>query len=253
MRRISHRTFSWLWRVVAAAVVTLASPSHAAEDWPSVELPPHVDRFDVGRHMMVNGSPARIEGFLSDAPVNELVDWFRRSLGEPLVESRLRDKRILGRAEGDYYITIQLERVDARGAPGTRGLVSITRMRASDRVPGGTSTHPWLARLPAGSRVDSNVTSYDGPKASSHLMFSNNHGVALNVERVVDLMREDGYALEREATPPASPELGARRPVEGRSLYFKAPDREAQAVVVRLNDGRTSVVVNTVVMQERAR
>ena len=104
----------------------LLAASAAASGWPEVKLPPAVQRFDVGQHMTVNGLPMRVRGFLSPESPATLAAWFRASLGSPLVESRHNGKTILGRPQGAYYLTVQIEPAGS----GTRGLVAHTAVPA---------------------------------------------------------------------------------------------------------------------------
>ena len=77
-----------------------------AHEWPVIELPPRADTFAVGDQFTANGLPMRAKGFRTkDMQLAQAVEWFKRSLGQPLVENKFGSKVILGRAQGGYYVT----------------------------------------------------------------------------------------------------------------------------------------------------
>jgi len=243
--------FRFACTLIAAALWAL--PALSADAWPTVALPRDAEPFDVGQQMTVDGMPMRIDGFVSKAPLAETLSWFRRSLGQPLVENVLNGKRILGRAQGEHYLTVQLEAVDAGRGGGTRGLVAVTHLKAAieSREHNEAAARQWLARLPSGSQLHNQIGARDGAKTSRYLVFSNRHDEALNIERLKSLMHDDGYTIERETG--ASREAALRLPqhvANGRTLYFRAPSKEAMAVVARNGQGRTTIVLNTVTLVE---
>lgn len=230
--------------LLVVTVVSATEPSHR----PAVDLPHDAQVFDVGRQLDVNGMPMQIRGFLSTAEPAQLAQWFRRQLGEPLVENTLAQTRILGRLQGEHYLTVQLE----PAGRGTRGLVAVTHLKTAhdNRDVSEAATKRWLARLPAGSRLLSQVSADDDGRVSRHVLFRNAHDEALNAARLRSLLTEEGYAFEREiesASDPA-PAPGAAR---GRTLYFRSPGKEAMATVYRDPGGETVVVLNTVTRMER--
>jgi hypothetical protein len=204
----------------------------------------------MGEQLTVNGTPLRMQGFLSPGQPGEVAEWFRRHLGKPLVENTVAGKLVLGRPSGEFYLSVQLEGVGR----GTRGLVAISHLKAGyERYPAAhEAAERLLARLPAGSRLISQMSSSEGGKLSRYLVISNEHGVELNRERVVDMMREDGLSLQREARPDAraarSLPPGAG---DGRTLFFQGAGREAMALVSRSPDGSTTLVLHTLTAMER--
>ncbi len=240
---------------VACALAAAASARAEAPDWPRVELPRDAQRFDVGQQITVNGAPMRIQGFVSRSEVADVLAWFRKSLGQPLVENALDGKRILGRLQGEHYLTVQLEAVDAGGRqPGTRGLVAVTHLKAAYQSRDETrdTIERLLSRMPAGSQLMSQMSSEDGGKLSRHLVFFNRQDESVNIERIKALMREDGLSFERATG--ADDSTAARVPASvanGRTLFFKGQGKEAMAVVARDAQGQTAVVMNTVTVVER--
>jgi len=245
-RQAPWHVFAALWLAVSA-VAASAAPSPA---WPELALPDHAQTFDVGEQLGFNGVPMRIRGFISDQPPQRVAEWFRRSLGEPLVESTLGAKQILGRPQGEFYLTVQLE---AAGR-GTRGIVAASHVKAAlaHRDETRRFAQQWRDRLPAGSRVLSQTSSEDNGRVSSQLVFANGLPPQLNRDRLEATLRDDGLMLERDT------EAGdaARMPIAtagSRLLLFKGPAKEATAVITRLQDGRTAVVLNTVTAMETIR
>jgi hypothetical protein len=173
-------------------------------------------------------------------------------MGEPLVESTIGAQRVLGRQQGNHYITVQLETLGS--GQGTRGLVAVTDMKAASDARDDTraETEQWLSQMPAGSRLVNNMKSQDGGKLSRYMVFVNELDEPLNAERVKSLMREQGFVMERESRidEAMAKKLPARL-ADGRSLFFKAQGKEAMAVVSRDGKGRTIVVLNTVTTVER--
>ncbi len=222
----------------------LAAPAHAERAWPSVEPPAGARAWSVGDALELNGLPMRIRGFVSDRSLNEVARFVRQGLGAPVVESRLGERLILGRADGGFYLTVQLERLDG----GTRALVAVTDLEsaARPRERREAIAQRWLQRLPAGSRLLSHSASRDGARLSSQLVYGNGASPALNGQALVALMREDGLRLERESV--ADPMSHAAP--GGRLMLFKGAGKEATAVIGRLPDGRASVVLSTVTALE---
>ena len=223
--------------LLAFCLVALAAlTAHAEENWPTPHLPAGLETFAIGQQMTVNGLPMRLRGFLSPHAPADLLPALRTSLGQPLVEDSSGATQVLGRAEGNYYITVQIEGT----ASGSRGTVAITDIAGALRghpVYRG-STARWLDRLPAGSTIASDLSSNDGGRTSQHLVYINRQGAMRNRDGLLALMKSDGYALEREVA-------GAAAGVG--TLYFSAPGKEAMAVIARSGEA-TSVVLNLVTM-----
>ena len=221
------------------ALVLFSGAVHAAESWPSPHLPDGLETFAIGQEMRVNGLPMRLRGFVSPRATAELLQALRMSLGNPLVEDTSGSAHVLGRAEGNHYISVRIE-----GTPsGSRGTVAVTDLgTASKRY----SQHRnnlarWLDRLPAGSTITSDLVSEEDGREAQHLVFVNRQGAGRNRDGLVALLKNDGFRLEREVSDGATFGAGAG------TLYFAAPGKEAMAVIARSAD-ITSVVLNIVTM-----
>ncbi len=250
--RTPHRLPALVLPVAAVCASLLMAPALAQRAWPTLPMPDDAQTFTAGDELGVNGIPMRIRGFLSARPAHELAQWFRSSLSGTVVESRIGDKLILGQAKGAFYVTVQLEQV----AGGTRGLVSTTDFKSAAERREQTQEHKqrWLQRLPAGSRILSHVGTQDDRRLSSQLVYSNGTSEAFNVEALKALMREDGLRLQHEAGGDSGRySNGDSALAASRVLFFQGDGKEATAVIVRLPDGRASVVLNTVTTMETMR
>ncbi|MDQ2736441.1 MAG: hypothetical protein M3Y55_15945, partial [Pseudomonadota bacterium] len=82
----------------------------------------------------------------------------------------------------------------------------------------------------------------------------NGQGEALNRERLISLLADEGFAFEREGSPD---EQSVRRiPDElayGRLLFFKGASKDAIATLSRDGSGQTTMVLNVVTSSEHSR
>ena len=231
---------------VLSAVVALLPIGFAAEahEWPRLPLPDSARTFDIGSDVQVNGLPVQVHGFVAAARPEAIAQWFRERLGQPLLENRLDHRLILGRRQGDHYLTVQLE---AAGT-GTRGLVGMTRLAAAHEPSrdSRSDAERWIARWPAGSRLLSRVVSQERGRESQHFVVVNTHGEAVNAEGLRSLLAADGFGFEREATPAEAQLAGLpQRLASSRALFFKGNGKEATATIQRDRLGRTAIVLNT--------
>lgn len=233
-----------LLAITACCMALLAAPAHAERVWPKLTPPAGARTWSAGDAIDANGLPMRVGGFVSDRSLSEVTRFVRHVLGGPVVANHRGDRLILGRAEGGFYLTVQLE--PAGG--GTRALVAVTDLQsaAHGREQARAVAQRWLQRLPAGSRVLSHTAARDGGRLWSQWVYGNGASAALNGQALKALLHQDGLRLEHESaagpTPGAAP--GARL------MLFKGAGREATAVIGRLPDGRASVVLSTVTALE---
>ncbi|GAA4029582.1 hypothetical protein [Actimicrobium antarcticum] len=247
IKSLPYSLFRSVLKIVAAVTVaaTIASPSSADTRWPQPVLPANLDTFSIADQMTVNGLPMRLKGFVSNRRPAEMIDAFRRSLGQPLVDSVVNGKQVLGRAEGGFYITVQIE---AAGA-GSKGTVAVTDLAAmsSNHAQQQDADTRWRNRLPAGSVISSQMTSQENGRAARHMVILNSHSESANRDALLRLMTEDGFALEREIRPDAAMRRSLpAHMAEASTMYFKSPGKEAMAVISRSGD-KTAVVFNSTV------
>jgi hypothetical protein len=222
---------------VAGLMVSFIATSSPAQDWPRVPMPSEVRAFDIAQSITLNAMPMRLQGFVSSMPADKLVELFRQGMGSPLVESRLGAQRILGRMQGEFYVSVQIE----PAGHGSRGTTAVTHLKAAldGREAALREREELTSRLLPGSRVLSETNSRDGAKLSRHLVFVNDYGESSNREQLKKLLQQDGLALQWEGRP-------------GDALFFKsgamqgAEPKEAIATIHQGDDGRTTVVLNVV-------
>jgi hypothetical protein len=234
---------------VLALCGALATAPALADNWPQVDLPKNIRPFDIGQQVTVNGMPMRMQGFVSPAGPARTIESFRRSLGQPLVENQLGNKRILGRAQGEYYLSVQIE----PAGMGSRGVIAMTNLKTTfeDRSDTREANERWLSRLPSGSRLISRMVSQDAGRLSNHLVIVNTYSESINRDRLKSLMSDDGFALEREGVPDAG--MAASLPDSlGSSiaLFFRGANKEAMATIYHDRNGQTTTVLNTVTLME---
>ena len=240
------RIKAWLGLMVALVWVQV---SHA-QSWPGIALPKEVTAFDIGQQVSVNALPMQLQGFVSSLNPGKLAEVFRLKMGKPLVENVLDNKRILGRLQGEYYLSVQIE---AAGM-GSRGVAAVTHLKAGydAQDQSRASREGWLLRLPSGSRLLSQMTSQDGSKHSQHIVFVNTQSEALNRDSLKGLLAEDGLSLEREGVPDdAASGKSSANIANSRVLFFKGQGKEAMATISKNNAGQTATVLNVITLLER--
>lgn len=233
-----------------ASTTTVFSATAAAEtSWPLVSLPKDAIPFRIGEQLMVNRLPMRLQGFVSGDGLVKTAAWFRQHMKKPLMENMVANKLVLGRPEGEYFISVQLEDFGR----GTRGLVSVSHLKAGydNRLTSGRATEHVLSRLPSGSQLISEMESIDRGKLGRHLVISNSYDEDVNRIRLTTMMRDDGMVLEQDASIAA--EAARRLPASaasGRAMFFQGTGKQAIAVISRDENGRTIVILNTVTVIE---
>jgi hypothetical protein len=233
------------------AAIALLHPALAAgidAPWPKIQLPKQVDTFDIGKELVVNGTPSRITGFVSHVPPTVLASAFKQMLGHPLMEDHHGTSLILGRGEGQFYITVQLD----PSGPGTRGVIAVTAPPANLETGGDASAaRRLLATLPPGSKLTSHTWFVDAGVRAEQDAVLNSHSIGVNSEYIQRMLRADGFILEREAGPSRSSHLPRNVSADSRTFFFKRPGAEAIAVLFTNDSGKSVVVLNRLHFQRR--
>ncbi len=231
MQQLKHR-LAWLAMCMCAVV--------QAQVWPVIALPPDADTFVVGEQLTANGVPMRIRGFVEkQMTVVQAVDWFKRSMGQPLVENRVGKQIILGRAQGGFYLTVQMESMREDGLAGIKGLTAVSDIAAfnAGKLQQVREVSRWLDRWPAGTHQVNRMSSQDHQKTSVYVSLRNGHSAELNRQALIDVLKQDGLSLERET---------AKETRAGMSLFFKGVHKEATATIGKTEAGKTDIVINTI-------
>ena len=240
--------------LVLASALGLLLPAAAAPApvWPRVALPASATAYPIGEQMSVNGTPTRMQGFVTRTAPLDTAAWFRTSLGQPLVETPLLGKMVLGRAQGDYYVSVMLEALPGQRG-GTRGTVTVANLKAAyeKRDANRAINERMLARLPNGSRLMNQLSSTERGRATAYILATNGHGQQLNRDHVVKRLEAEGYVLEREAGPGQTRAPGVpAEAASGRTLFFKGRDKEAMAVIRPAEQSGSAIVIQTINLVE---
>lgn len=230
---------------LAMAMLSCSGLTRADAQWPAPPLPHGALTYRVGEQLVVNGVPMRVQGFVSGENRKELAAWFRQNMGKPLMENQIGSMLVLGRPQGEFYLSVQLEIV----GHGTRGIVSVSHLKAAydNRAIAKAELDRMMARFPSGSHLVSVVESIDRGKASRHLVVSNSYQEDLNGNRIAAMMRDDGLTLEQTASVDgAQSHAPSTVAPNGKTLYFKGAGKEAIAVIFRDPAGRVTIVLNTI-------
>jgi hypothetical protein len=240
---------------LAVCAAVSGAPGNSVSDWPDTALPPGAEPYAIGEQLNVNGLPMRLRGFSTTSSPALTAAWFRDHLPRPLMENRAGDRLVLGRASGNYYITVQLS---PQGA-GTNGLVAVTDVRASlgGRATTRAANDKLLSALPSGTQVLNSMTSIDAGRNATFVVLANTYSEDANRERLQQMLRRDGYELEREsrAADAGAAALAAlpRGAAGGRTMFFSGKRREAVAVISRMPDNRVVIVLNTITSIETSK
>lgn len=231
---------------VALALQVTISPALAADadaPWPQVRIPQQVETFDIGQDVVVNSTPVRMRGFVSSVSPTVLAASFRQVLGEPLMENRRGTSLILGRGEGRYYMTVQLDPVGS----GTRGVIAVSRppIDQQGRTHAAVARH-LLSALPPGSTLASHTFSIDSGNRSEHDAVINSHSIGVNSEYVQRMLRADGFNFERESVSSKAIRTRTHIAPDARTLFFKRPGAEVIAVLFSDDSGKSVIVMNHV-------
>lgn len=222
------------------------SAERTAEAWPVISLPESVQAFEIGDKVSVQGVPVRMVGFVSNLPMTEVARVMRDRLGTPLVENRVAHQLILGRAQGAFYISVQIE----PAGTGSRGIVATSDLRSAQdqQQRAEQAQRRWLSRLPAGTRLIGQTQSIDGETSSYQWIFANSSPNELNAERLTAALSQDGLRLKHDSTT-----AGERSRSPGRVLVFQGEGKESMATLHRDVSGESILVLNFVVTSERMR
>ena len=226
-------------------MVLARSPASAENAWPTIPFPDNITTYPVDDIVSANGLPMKLIAFSSNQPREQLLAWFRKKIGDKVVENRLGDKIILGQARGEHYVTIQLETTRT----GTRGIAAVSHLKTAYEQQAQTlaSREHWLRQLPSGSRILSETSSPAGTQRSVQLIYTNTHSTSANSNALRSILSDMGLAFEREIH--ATESSGApqnQRLADAKTIYFKGKNGEAMATVTYSKNRHTVVVLNTI-------
>lgn len=236
---------SALFRIALVLLACVSTARGESADWPAFQVPPSATVFDVGAEVALNGVPTRMIGFFSAEPPEKLIEWYGTDARGEWVQDAVGQTKILGHAMKHYYLTVQFTPVPG----GTRGVASVAdfqsarakQQRAAD------AARWWLNRLPADTKVVTQIDSEDGGQSSLYLLMVNRNGLQTNIDHVRRAMLDDGLKPFKAKGPEqGAKEANTAAATKSAALYFKGSGKDAVAVITRADDGWTGVVINRV-------
>lgn len=139
----------------------------AASAHPDVPLPPQTQTAQVAKRIIFDGLEMHAKLFRSSLPQQRIVDFYRQQWGKQASVSTLQVSKIVGHADGDYFITVQVA-PDGTGSKGTIGMV---------RLPADGAPRPQLGKglpQPAGARVVNDI-SYPDDRTPARTVLLTDH------------------------------------------------------------------------------
>lgn len=205
-----------------------------AGQWPQVSAPPRSAVQWVAENITQNGIPMQVKTFHSAAPLDAVVDFYRQEWtgnGEAAVENQLGEWIVVGRREGDYYVTVQAR---AAGKNETEGFIAVNDLAALLKERADVDdTFPRMG----GTAVVSNTLSHDHGRAAKTLILENGYSVDANASYYAGELKSAGWLLR----------TSFERPESGRSthtLYFERATESCFITVADAGDGKTIIAVN---------
>lgn len=233
-KTIIVRSATWVLRLQALAI--LFSPSISfARDWPVIEPPPAARVQSVADDMKYNGVPMRIRQFSSERDVDSVLSFYRQRWGgeakQKPVENSLGEWRIVGRQDGDYYLTVQVKRREQGGSEGFMGVSRLPSLTERPRV------DLLFPRMP-GSEVISDIDSNDSGKVAKTLILRNDHSVTSNASYYQSMMPGQDWKQNQS--------FGGPQANNTHVLYFERRKESANIAIRPTPNGGTMVVINIV-------
>jgi hypothetical protein len=209
--------------------------------------PDHMESFEVGKQVELNGVPVRIKGYVSDRPLAELVRWYQQVVGGRWVENKLGNKTVLGQRQGEFFVTVELVAM-LGGLSGftTKVVTSTMDLRAAALQP--TQTRDgfgnWTSRLPLTSQVLSHQVDRTRTHESLHLMAVNRQSLEHNMAHFRREFAQNGFREEPSRASETIRETAVQHAAQAtEKLSFSAPNTDAVVVL-----GQHPTVGSTVVL-----
>jgi hypothetical protein len=172
--------------------------------------------------------------------VPQLVEWFKVSLGEPLIENKITNTVVLGSQQGGHYLTIQI----AKNGSGSRALIGSSRLDALQEIIAPTvGKQVWVSSFFPDSKVVSHLVSTDYGRSSIHIILTNENSQKHNEERVKEAMKSRGLSIQHESDAQA---IDGHTAVQIKTMFFKGGNREGMARITRPKSKKTVVVLNLI-------
>lgn len=199
-----------------------------------IPVPPWMETVLVAEKMVINGLPSEVHRFSANKSAREVVafyrqSWQRNERGETpgcsivtsdpwVVVTRLERRR--------YLLTVQVRSIDHFSVIGYLSVADLKR--PDDAIK--TNNVP----MPGGSKIISDVVSYDPGRKGRTIMLTNDRSVQENSSFYMKHYTGRNWSV-----------LMDQQQAKGHVLFFQRRNNEAKVVVSRAS-GTTHVVINTV-------
>jgi hypothetical protein len=212
--------------LAAMLAIALVPMGAAAASWPEPPLPPQTDTTDVAQHIVFNGLDMRAQVFRSQQSSADVVAFYRKAWGREMVVNTMGNAQVIGRREGDYFITLQVSDV-GDGSKGNVGIIDVASA-PKDFVAG-----QGLPR-PMGSKVFNDISYPDDPVPARTVAMRN----GLSLQQNATWYRE---RLAGEGWKPADTE---RCGSDNCVLRYDRGDSHMTLVMTRADAGQSQVMIN---------
>lgn len=206
--------------------IALAPIGTRAASWPEPPLPPHTDATDVAQHIVFNGLDMRAQVFRSRQTSADVVAFYRKAWGRQMVVNAMGDTQVIGRREGDYFITVQV-RDYGDGSKGNVGIIDVASA-PKDFVAGKGLPKPM------GSKVFNDISYPEDPVPARTVAMRN----ALSLQQNATWYRE---RLAGEGWKPADVN---RCGDDNCVLRYDRGDSHMTLVLTRADAGRSQVMIS---------
>lgn len=211
------------------ALLCLCFMGPAVAGWPTVALPEGSQGETVSEHMNYNGLKMRASHFQTSQQPVEVIAFYAKEWKGKYVVDKLGSKTIVGHAEGNHYITVELEGVGG-GTKATLGIVELPKDRTKPNLGEGFYR-------PAGTTVVSDIRYLDTPEQARTLVLENELSPYVNQQHYFQRLRTQGWrSVSNGNCKPSSTECVAR--------FEKAGGGKMVMTMTRESGMTTATVVN---------
>ncbi len=226
-------------RIVALLVGMIGVAEGRAVAWPVISFPQQVAVFQIADEIEVNGMLMRLTGFTSNLSQSEIVAGFKHQLSAQVVETTVRGIPVLGWADREFYVTVQVEPTNA----GARGVLAITRrMQSLQQIDDAKrAIDKLIVSLPPGTKIINRTVSAKYGSRAETVVAMNDASLSYNSERISEMLR--GYGLMLEQSNP---------PKMANTLLYRGQNKEG-AVVIRSTPSGSSIIFMTITDVGRGR
>jgi hypothetical protein len=184
----------------------------------------------VAENSLINGVPTTVFKFMVDRSEGEVKDFYKKALGEQIVENKGARSTVLGTMRETQYVTVKID--NAQGAQ-TEGVVAIADFSKAVARP----TLPSGVPPPKDARLVLATESNDLGMNSKLFVYQGKGSVAAAASSLRNSLTGSGYTLFKEQD--------AREGGGGKVMIFTRQKVDLIATVTAGNDG-ASVVMNFV-------